>query len=247
MDVHRSILQTYRDDFTKYKTRIGINKIGELFEKIPNGLGKKVKYSQFFPEEKSTTVSKLIDLFIKARLILPAYHTNGTKPPISAQKDESTFKLFFLDIGLFNRFHNLSYEDLNSSNSKFLTEGFAAEQFVAQHLAYALSDRDRLQLFYWLKDKKTDMAELDFIISKGKTIIPLEVKSSKTGTLKSLFYFMGINKYKLAVRLDCKERNAKEIEEKVSFSIANQQEKIKCNFKLINIPLYMIEKIYDII
>jgi predicted AAA+ superfamily ATPase len=246
-NVHRSILQTYKDDFSKYKTRIGIEKISSFFEKIPNGLGKKVKFSNIFPEEKSATVAKLVDLFIKAKIVLPCYHSNGAIIPLFSQKDDSVFKLYFLDIGLLHHLHGLEAEDIIKKEGTFLTDGLSAEQFAAQHLAYASTPAEEPRLFYWLRDKKKENAELDFLISKKSSVIPVEVKAGKSGTLKSLFWFMGTYKHKTAIRMDMKERTTADVTEKVSSSIVNQESKVQCRFDLLNIPLYMAEQVYALL
>ena len=41
-----------------------------------------------------------------------------------------------------------------------------------------------------MREKRNAQAELDYVVSKGAEVIPLEVKSGKTGTLKSLQQFL---------------------------------------------------------
>ena len=45
-------------------------------------------------------------------------------------------------------------------------------------------------LFYWQREARTSNAEVDYLIQKGETIIPKEVKSGSTGSLKSLRFFL---------------------------------------------------------
>ena len=247
--VHRSIVDTYKDDFSKYKTKMGVEKIASVFELLPGHLGKKIKYSEILKDEKSTTVNKIIDLFAKARIIHRCFHTNAMGIPLEAQKDESVFKLYFLDIGLLHHMLGLLPEDLlyEIPGEQLLTEGLAAEQFVAQHLAFAHGLEETPKLFYWLKDKKNKKAELDFVISHGKKIFPVEVKSGKSGGLKSLFYFVSTHSSSKAIRFDVKERTEKQTIEPIKTTVANQEKRQACNFTLLNIPIYLAEKVLEIV
>jgi hypothetical protein len=57
-----------------------------------------------------------------------------------------------------------------------------AEQFVGQELKVSL-DKDP---FFWKREAKSSLAEVDFVISINNTINPIEVKSGSSGSLKSM-------------------------------------------------------------
>lgn len=59
--VHASLLQTYKADFAKYKTRIGFEPLARIFDKLPVSLGQKVKYASLLPDEKSKSVFKVLE------------------------------------------------------------------------------------------------------------------------------------------------------------------------------------------
>ena len=61
-----------------------------------------------------------------------------------------------------------------------LNEGILAEQFIGQHLLYRNHGIDKPYLYYWLREGKKHNAEVDFVITAGKHIVPVEVKSGKT-------------------------------------------------------------------
>ncbi len=46
------------------------------------------------------------------------------------------------------------------------------------------------ELYYWTREKSQSKAEVDFLIQLGNKVLPIEVKSGKTGTLKSLHLYM---------------------------------------------------------
>ena len=77
-----------------------------------------------------------------------------------------------------------------------------AEQFVGQHLQTTLADKPNRELNYWLREGKSSNAELDFVIGLRGEIIPIEIKSGATGSLKSLHQFMGTKNAPLAIRFD---------------------------------------------
>jgi len=55
------------------------------------------------------------------------------------------------------------------------------------------------RFFYWAREKRGSAAEVDYVISQGREIIPVEVKAGKTGTLKSLHLFLREKGRRLAV------------------------------------------------
>jgi predicted AAA+ superfamily ATPase len=191
-EIHASIIETYRNDFQKYSGRIENQALARIFSKIPGVLGKKLKYSALAPDEKSKTVSKVVDLFCKAKILSRVTHSNASGMPLVAGADDSVFKLFFLDVGLLNFMMGLRAESLlfsRTSEEKLLSEGLSAEQFVAQHLIQIQENFSNPEIFYWLKDKDSQKAEVDFITNFFGSILPVEVKSGKSGTLRSLGVF----------------------------------------------------------
>jgi len=74
--------------------------------------------------------------------------------------------------------------------------------FTAQHLAYRFEGLAPPALFYWLRESKTGNAEVDFVTSAGKTIVPIEVKAGKSGSIKSLQQFAIDKKSTLTCRFD---------------------------------------------
>ena len=75
-------------------------------------------------------------------------------------------------------------------STKFVNEGNLAEQFIAQHLLYLDRENETPRLNYWLREKKSTNSEVDFIVQYDQEIIPIEVKSGKSGSLRSLHQFI---------------------------------------------------------
>ena len=186
-DVHKEIISTYRDDFAKYSSKNEIPRIKKVFEKMPHLLGKKIKYSEIDVDERSLNLKSCLQLLTYARILRPCYHSNAKEISLAADADESITKYFFLDVGLLSSILNIAWQ-----NFKFDVEspikGLFLEQFVAQHLGNNLSTDQKI--YYWLRDKTKNNAEVDFIIEDNSKFYPIEVKTNRINKLTSLMCFL---------------------------------------------------------
>ena len=64
------------------------------------------------------------------------------------------------------------------------------EQFAGQQLLAAMDPFEERRIHFWAREKKSSQAEVDFLATYKGTIFPMEVKSGKSGTLKSLHLFL---------------------------------------------------------
>lgn len=187
---HTEILQTYRDDFLKYSKNRQVNILSKVFNFVPFHLGQKVKYSEIAPELRSEQVKNAIDLLIKARVVLPVYHTNASGVPLSTFEDQNIYKLYFLDVGLVLATQEVNWRQMDQKFLELNQRGSVIEQFIAQHLYFREKGLQVPSLNYWLKDKTAGKAEIDFLFQKGLDVFPVEVKTGSTGSLKSLWQFI---------------------------------------------------------
>ena len=127
-------MYTYRDDFSKYGSRVNINRLQTILDRIPAIIGRKVKYTEIGRDEKSGDIKNDLSLLEKARIIYRVYHSGGNGIPLRAEKKERDYKLIFLDIGLMMRSLGLNLLDLQHDNLFFTNRGALAEQFVGQQL-----------------------------------------------------------------------------------------------------------------
>ena len=104
---------------------------------------------------------------------------------------------------------------------------------MAQHLAYKDGGSSSPCLYYLLRDKKANNAEVDFIIKMGSEICPLEVKAGKSGKMKSLMVFIAEHKSKKAYRLDLTARKSDSFNELIT--VGDKE------FALLNFPLWGVE------
>ena len=88
------------------------------------------------------------------------------------------------------------------------------------------------QLYYWCREKTQSNAKVDFIIQQGNSILPAEVKSGKTGTLKSLHLFMELKHLSIALRFST---NTPVVE-----TVTSSLPKSEYRYTLVTLPLYLV-------
>ncbi|MFA5582906.1 MAG: ATP-binding protein [Bacteriovoracaceae bacterium] len=201
-DIQEQIIQAYIADFPKYNSRIDVGRVEKVFYSVINQIGKKIIYQKLDEGRSSRDIKKALELLIDARVILKCNHSNANTVPLMGEMDDSIFKIYFLDVGLVNAIMRLDFETIDQEmKNNFNTKGMIAEQFIAQHLAYLHNEKRGPELFYWLRDKGSQKSEIDFLIQRKDQIIPIEVKSSAAGHLKSLFYFAKEKRKKKAIKV----------------------------------------------
>lgn len=230
--VKKSLLIGYQDDFAKYASVVEQERMRLIFNKIPRMLGEKFKYSQIDPDQKSTTLKSALCALNLARIIHIAYHTDANGLPLGAEINAKKFKTYFLDIGLV-----ASALDLNILNFEHVQDftlvnaGKMAEQFMAQVLLQFRELYEPPNLYYWLREKKSAAAEVDFVIPFHGKVIPIEVKAGSTGTLKSLHYFLSEKNLNLGVRV-CNQLPS-------IHSSSVQVHNATTSFQLLTLPFYL--------
>ena len=239
-EVHNSIIETYRDDFPKYAGARNLNRMLNVFNYAARNVGVKIKYSTISSRDQSITIKKDIELLAMARVIGKVIHSHCSGLPLQADIKERVYKLLFLDVGLMNAICGLDWRSISQMDEKKLVnQGAIAEQFIGQHLQAMLADKPNRELNYWLREGRSSNAELDFVIGLGGNIIPIEVKSGATGTLKSLHQFMGTKQAPVAIRFDTKLPAVHQIDTVIT--INKQRKQVK--YPLISLPLYLVERL----
>jgi predicted AAA+ superfamily ATPase len=242
--VQTSVVETYRDDFSKYAREAELLRIHKVFDYVPLAAGDKFKYSNVDPHAQARDVRKAVDLLAKAGVITLVFHTDASGIPLRATQNERVFKAFFLDCGLMNRMCGVSrISSSEMTQAKFINEGRMAEQFIAQQLLYSGKADERPTLNYWLREARAGNAEVDFVIQLGSQIIPVEVKAGKSGTLKSLQQFVCQKSVPLGVRFDLNTPSFQH----VSHTTKLRSKSVGTEFDLISLPLYLVEQLPRIV
>ncbi len=202
IQIQKAVLTTYYEDFRKYAKRIPFETIQKVYQKLPLLIGKKLKYTNIDPGEKSRGLVKALGWLCDARIAYKVLRSSASGLPLRACADELHFKPLFLDVGLMATASGISLLDLERSSQELvLNYGALVEQFVGQHLLFSQEPYDIPELFFWEREKKNAAAEVDYLISEGSKIIPIEVKAGSSGHLKSLHLFLKEKEKNFGVKL----------------------------------------------
>jgi predicted AAA+ superfamily ATPase len=188
--IQDDILSAYRRDFLKYAKAHQIPYVEKVFAGIGRQIGQKFKYSDIDQDMRSSPLKEALLLLQNAEIAHLTFHTSAQGLPLSASINDRQFKVFFFDIGLLQRLRNLSLKEWMLTPLSIAHIGAMSEQFVAQeYLAYQ-DPRSPGELFYWHREGKQNNAEIDFVFVHEGKILPVEVKSTTAGHLKSLREFL---------------------------------------------------------
>lgn len=196
--VKRNIITLYLDDFYKLDGR-GFT--SDLYKNIPSELSRHTssyKISSVLKNERPSTVQDEIRELIESKTVLASYNSTDPSASLALTKDINKFKLYLSDTGLFVTLmfmdkpftKNEIYKKLLSNKSE-VNLGMLYENAVATSLR-SLGYDLYFNTSYDEEYKKS--YELDFLISSGNKIYPIEVKSSGYKAHKSLDVF--IDKYR---------------------------------------------------
>ena len=242
--VQAGIVETYRDDFPKYAARRDLARMLRVFNFAARQVGRKVKYSNVSPDDQSATIRRDIDLLAMAQVVAKVTHSHCSGLPLQAELKEAAFKLIFLDIGLMNALCGLNWQTVRAQTDfELVNAGPAAEQFVGQHLQHLLAERPNRELTYWLREGRSNNAEVDYVAEFSGHILPIEVKAGKAGALKSLHQFVAERRAPLAVRFDANPPALQTVEAEVR----RRDSVRRVHYQLLSLPLYLVERLPQII
>lgn len=195
------ILQTYRNDFGKYATKTQHTYLQKFYERAPYLVEKQFRFVDVDREIRSRELKIALEQLCWSGVISRIHATSALGLPLMAQMNESKFKLLFLDIGLLQSVHQIDYEVILKDDIIQINSGILAEQFVGQELLAQSKYYENAQLFYWTREARNSLAEVDFIYNIGSNIVPIEVKAGTTGQLRSLKTFMKEKQQPIGIRI----------------------------------------------
>ena len=191
-EVKRGIIKLYQDDFQKLDSS---GRLETLFMEIPSQLSQNTNRYRPYSAIGEVNSDKMIE-FLRSledsKTVLISYHSNDPNVGMSLTKDISKYKLFCADTGLFVTLafwdkdftENIIYQKLLSDKLS-ANLGYVYENLVAQML---VASGNNIYYHTWAKDDKHSY-EIDFLISRGSKVCPIEVKSSGYRTHASLDAF----------------------------------------------------------
>jgi predicted AAA+ superfamily ATPase len=189
--IQQSLRDAYRQDFEKYAKQHQIKYVEILFEQVPKQLGRKFKFSDIPGEFRKRELMPCFELLVKAGVIHPVYQTHAQGLPLGADADMNQFKMIFLDIGLAQASLGLDLKDwFLNPDTAFVNQGSIVETFVGQEMLVYSYPFQKKPLYYWHREARGSNAEIDYVTHLQGKIIPIEVKSGTSGSLKGLKEFL---------------------------------------------------------
>lgn len=189
--LQQTILDSYVRDFSKHAPIAEVPRIRMIWRSVPAQLAKENKkfiYGVVKEGARAKDFELAIEWLIDAGLIYKVSRVKKAGIPLSAYEDFSAFKLFLLDTGLMGAMSGLPPQALLEGNVLFSDyKGAITEQYVLQQLKSVKG----LSIYYWSSD--TSRGELDFLLQKDVSVIPVEVKAEENLQSKSLRFFVEKN------------------------------------------------------
>lgn len=230
--VYNSIWETYKNDIEKYaENRTEEKVIRHILNTAPNFLDERVKFQNFgHSNYRSREVSEAMKSIDAAGLIKLIYPTTAIQPPIQSDFKKAP-RLQFLDAGIVNNIRGVQANLLNINDLSKAYKGALIPHIITQELI-SLNLEKQVKPNFWVRDKAYASAEVDLVYSFNNHIIPIEIKSGSTGTLKSLHQFINRTDHNYAVRIYGG-----------AYTIQNQKTPEGKAYKLMNLPYYLGTKI----
>lgn len=199
--IYESIWGTYKNDVEKYTSNDTERKIiKHLMDTAALYLDERIKYQGFGNSNyRSREVGEAFRTLDEAKIVRLIYPTTDLTPPLKADLKKAP-RLQFLDTGLVNyslgiQAEMLAMDDLNSAY-----KGAVIPHLVTQELISLQSISAHTPNF-WVREKAQSNAEVDLLYVYNKLVIPIEIKSGSTGSLKSLHQFIEAADHPYAIRI----------------------------------------------
>ena len=191
--VKREIIELYADDFRKIDPT---GKATRMFYAVPGQLNKnasRYQISSVLEQGKQDRMEEILQDMEDSQVVVFSHHADDPNVGLSLHEDLGRYKMFLNDTGLFVTLafwdkavtENVIYQKLLSDKLS-ADLGYVYENIVAQMLTASGN-----KLFYhtWPTESGKHNYEVDFLLSRGSKIWPLEVKSSGYKTHTSLDAF----------------------------------------------------------
>ena len=189
----RLILDLYDEDFGKIDPT---GKAARIFAAIPaqlNSNASRFQISNVIPKAHAEDFVKLISEMEKSKTVNISHHSDDPNVGLGSTEALMKYKMFVGDTGLFVTLafrdkaftENIIYERL-LSDKLAANLGYLYENIVAQMLT---ASGNKLFYHVWPTESGKHNYEVDFLLSRGTKITPIEVKSSSYKTHVSLDAF----------------------------------------------------------
>ncbi len=219
--IQNELIQIYENDFSKHNGKVNSGRLLMVFRSIVTQLSKaneKYIYGAVREGGRARDFEEAIEWLASVGMLNRIYNVSKIEHPLPAFDKLDHFKLFLFDTGLLKEMAGIDNSAiLLKMNYQF--KGPLTENYVLQQLKGQFDVEPR-----YYSDKNS---ELDFLIQYGTDIIPIEVKAGNDKIAPSFKRYIAENHPKYAIRLS-----------KMGY---------RKDGEVINIPLYLVGKIKELI
>lgn len=221
IQIQKELISLYENDFSKHNGKITSGKIFMVFKSITTQLAKeneKFIYNSIREGARARDYEEAIEWLVSAGMLNRVYNLSKIDYPLSVYAKLDSFKLFVFDTGLLKCMANID----NSSillKSDYQFKGPLTENYVLQQLKSTYGSD-----LYYFSNKNS---ELDFIMQNKTSINIIEVKAGEDKSSPSFKKCINENNELQGIRY-------------------SRRNYIK-NGKIINIPLYLVNKTIELV
>lgn len=183
-EVQERLLHDFRGDFGRFVDTDGVETIdyhlqtqlNQVFDSIPMQLSRetgncKFQFASVGRGARASTFKNAVDWLEKAGLVLKVYNTKAIEVPLTANADDSSYKLFLSDVGLLMACFPLS------TLQSFLNDTLGSRKgAIYENLAAIMISKSGFPLFYYSDTKKH--LEIDYLLETKGGIVLYEEKST---------------------------------------------------------------------
>lgn len=219
--IQRELIEIYENDFSKHNGSINSGRILMVFRSIVSQLAKqneKFVYGAVRSGARAREFEEAIEWLVSAGMVNRVYNISKPEHPLPAFDKIEQFKLFLFDTGLLKMMAGVD----NSAillKTDYQFKGALTENYVLQQLKGCFDCDPR---YYADKD-----GEIDFIVQNKTQIIPIEVKGGEDKSAPSFKKYISVYNPKYAVRFS--------------------KRGYRTDGKITNVPLYLAEKMKELI
>lgn len=226
--IYESVWETYKGDIEKYATNDSQRRIiKHLMETAPLYVDERIKFQGFGNSNyRSREVGEAFRILDDVKIIRLIYPTTELQAPLRVDVKKSP-RLQFLDTGLVNYSLGIQVEMLGMTDISRTYRGAIIPHLITQELISIENHREAKPMF-WVREKSQSNAEVDLLIAYRDQIIPIEIKSGSTGSLRSLHQFIEHSGVRYAIRIYGGD-----------FALEHTQTPNKHPYLLLNLPYYL--------
>jgi len=196
-----AVIQTFYNDFPKYKQRANVPLLQEVFGAVIEQTGEKFTYSKASKTANHLQIKECVELLEMAGLIYPVTHSAANSPLLLVGQNTKFRKYLIFDTGIYQRFFKLNLNgSFSAENIERINNGAFAKLLAGLELKKASPMNFPLSLHYWQREKAGSSAKVDYIVQQGKNIVPVEIKTKAKGAMQSTHQFLTERGYSYGIR-----------------------------------------------